>query len=278
MAVADKAVVVGTDGDSGGIYSFEIATGRLRWGRRFGRGVLTDIVVSGAFLFAVTYDDEIVCLDLRTGDLIWKFPGGESAAAMSMIRSAPVVINDLVIFGSRSGFLYALDRKSGKSVWSVSLGSPVSTNILARGDELFLGTGGSKIYKVHVRNGEVVAFRATNGYPYGSVVSSGDLVFSLSKWLNYRTAVSCFDSDLKTRIWLKALSRPEKWSSPRLYLFGTRIILGNNAGDVVFMNRETGAVVDEIRLGGTVRGIGFSEDVIYVGTLEGTVYAYRMHP
>src|SRR5713226_3709202 len=72
--ITDELVVIGTDGKIGHVYAFERATGAVRWKYRVNeRGVASDVVRLGHYVYAVTLGDELICLDLESGRAKWSF-------------------------------------------------------------------------------------------------------------------------------------------------------------------------------------------------------------
>jgi outer membrane protein assembly factor BamB len=60
-------------------------------------------------------DGRLVARDLQTKEPLWRFQGD------GMLRSAPLVVDDLVFVGSRSGMLYGLDVTTGRTDVSMDL-------------------------------------------------------------------------------------------------------------------------------------------------------------
>jgi outer membrane protein assembly factor BamB len=72
--VTEELVIIGTDGKIGYVCAFERSTGAVRWRYRVDeRGVASDIVRLEGNVYAVTLGDELVSLDLKSGNLIGLF-------------------------------------------------------------------------------------------------------------------------------------------------------------------------------------------------------------
>jgi outer membrane protein assembly factor BamB len=71
---------------------------------------------TGFFLSAGTLQG----IDLISNNVLWSFVGD------GMLISAPVVIGQVVIVGSSSGNVYALDAATGTQIWSGSAGAAIS--------------------------------------------------------------------------------------------------------------------------------------------------------
>jgi outer membrane protein assembly factor BamB len=165
--ITDDLVVVGTDGEMGHVYAFERTTGKVRWKYRVDeRGVATDVIRLGSNVYAVTLADELICLDLESGRAKWTFHSqftGES----SFLTSSPAVAADCVYFGGLDGRVYALDAQSGKLIWSRELGGRVSTSVVLRARDLYMGTAKRRLWHLDAGTGEVLSDLAVEAEPIG---------------------------------------------------------------------------------------------------------------
>ena len=84
------------------------------------------------------------------------------------------------------------------------------------------------------------------------------------------TRLSCFDPALKAARWT---ATAEEWSSSKPYPWPQAVLVGNRAGELVALRLTDGSRLWSEKFSGVVRGIGFSENVFYVGTVKGTIYA-----
>jgi len=108
------------------------AEGRVFEGKVIGHRVKFDdafhpAIVDGKVFFGSTVDDQLRCVDLRTGKQQWTFFVG------GPIRLAPTVSEGRVYFGSDDGNVYCLEADSGKLVWQLRAG-PDEDWLLARGE------------------------------------------------------------------------------------------------------------------------------------------------
>ena len=63
------------------------------------------------------------------------------------------------------------------------------------------------------------------------------------------------------------------WSSTVPFVWEDYILAGSNSGDVFAYSIADGKLAWSHKIGGTIRNFGSSGRVIYVGTVEGTIYA-----
>lgn len=113
-------------------YAIDAATGKVLWHyiRPVTQGLIDDasghinrgVALLGTRLFMQTDNAHLLCLDARSGNLIWDVsyaPGNKNYGA----TSAPLVVKDKVLVGTSGGddgvrgFVAAFDAKTGMEVW-----------------------------------------------------------------------------------------------------------------------------------------------------------------
>lgn len=271
--VTDEAVIAGSDfrkpGGIGYVYAFERAAGKLRWKYRADPGVMADIRRLGSNIYGVTLQDEIVALDLKTGEVVWKFATGHSNDNF-LANSSPAATGERVFFGGLDGTVYALDAYSGQVLWKRELGGRISTSVALMGDSPYAGSSKRHIYRLDPKTGAVLADLATDEEPAGRLVPVGDsvLVFFGEKTL------ACLDASLKKIRWSQTSFGP--WTSSRPYLWDGAVLAGNERGEVFALRTSDGSRLWSEKFEGVIRGIGTSEGVLYIGTLKRNVYAWRI--
>ncbi|MHC4166135.1 MAG: outer membrane protein assembly factor BamB family protein [Planctomycetota bacterium] len=137
-------------------------------------GRLSSLVSVAGRIFAVSIDTHMVhALDAVSGDKLWSFTAG------ARVDSPPTVHHNLVIFGSRDGWVYCLRASDGKLAWRflaapaermlMSYGQlesvwPVNGSVLVQNDivhfvagrSLFLD-GGMRFYRLHPASGQMLS-------------------------------------------------------------------------------------------------------------------------
>ena len=264
--VTEKLIIVGTDGKMGHVYAFERLTGAVRWKYRVEwRGLASDIVRSGDHIYAVTLDDELVCLDIGSGVAKWSFRSGAPPKPLYW-TSSPAVKGDRVYFGGLDGMAYAVNAQSGKLVWKSNLGARVSTSVASQGGDIYVGTANRHLYRLDADSGKVLADLAVDAEARWRLIVTSD---SLLAFLGPQTLAS-FDLSLKEARW-SAKASPN-WTSARPYVWRDEVLAGDGA-ELVAFRASDGTRVWSHQLPGTIRGIGVTDDVLYVGTLKGPVFA-----
>jgi len=271
--VTEGLVIAGSDVRQpegiGHIYAFERATGKPRWKYRAGPGVTTDILRLGANIYAVTLQDELVSLDLETGEVVWTFATGHPNESFFM-NSSPALSGERVFFGGQDGVVYALDAHSGGLLWKRDLGARISTSVAVSGDALYVGTTDRHLYRLSQKTGEVGADFAVEQAdpPYGRLLIAGD---SLFVFLGERTLL-CMDLSLKKARWSRGSGGD--WTSARPYLWRGAVLAGNELGELTGFRLADGTPEWSEKFEGVIRGVGASSETLYVGTLKGMLYAW----
>jgi hypothetical protein len=188
----------------------------------------------------------------------------------------PAASGDRVFFGGINGVLYSLDARSGREIWKRDFGSRISTHLTTSGDDLYLGTANGHLYRVTQKTGAVKADFTVGVTPVGVPVIAKE---SLLVFLNPQggdggaESLACLDLPLtKVRWGQKAAGG---WSLTNPHLWRDSVLAGNEAGEVLAFRVADGARQGTHLFKGTIRSIGGVGDVLYIGTLNGTVYAYQ---
>jgi outer membrane protein assembly factor BamB len=265
--ITEELVIIGTDGNIGHLYAFERSTGLVRWKYRVNeRGVASDIVRLGDSLYAVTLGDELLSLDLKSGKVKWTFRGGYSGQDC-LTCSSPTAAADRVYFGGLDGFAYALNAESGKLLWKRDLGAKVTTSAAIQGHDVYVGTAKRQLYRLNADSGDVLGDTETEAAPSGRLIVVDN---TLLAFLGDQIFAS-FDLDLKKLRWSTEASK--QWTSARPYLWGDTVLAGDRHELVAF--RATDGIREwSHQFPETIRGIGTSSEVLYIGTLAGPVFAY----
>jgi outer membrane protein assembly factor BamB len=178
------------------------------------------------------------------------------------------VTGDRAYFGGLDGIVYALGAWSGKLIWKSDLGARITTSVAFQGQGIYVGTTKRRLYRLDADSGKVLADFAAEAEPRWRLIVACD---SLLVFLGSQTLAS-LDLSLNKMRWSAKASID--WTSARPYVWRGTVLAGNG-GELVAFRASDGGREWSHQLPETIRGIGVSDDVLYVGTLKGRVLALR---
>jgi outer membrane protein assembly factor BamB len=275
--VTDDMILIGTDYSCapdgiGHVYAFERNTGKVRWKYQT-TSVPTDIVRIGPNVYFGSFQDNWHALNLRTGDLLWKFSTGASNANCDAIKS-PVADGSHLYLAGLDGIIYSLDAASGRVVWKRKLSATPSTALALKDNALFVGTSDNRIHRLKTDTGTTLAELGVEAKPVGRLTLSADSLLLFLENRSERTGyIISVNPDLTKLRW-KQKSSPE-WASEQPNPWGALIIAGNCRGEAAAFRASDGEPQWKLNLKGCIRSIGSSENKVLVGVQEGTIHAYE---
>lgn len=120
--VAGTALFVGRP--DGTVARLDLGSGNIRWTTRTEGRVRSSPAYAGGVVYAGSADGSVYALDAASGTIIWRFDtDGRSLESKNFgydrrtIQSSPAIDSATVYIGARDGFIYAIDRTSGKERW-----------------------------------------------------------------------------------------------------------------------------------------------------------------
>lgn len=227
---------------------------------------MSDVLVDGPRAYVVTLADELVCLDIASGKELWKISSG--VVNDDFIATAnPALSSGRVFFGGMDGAVSALDARSGRVIWKQKLGFRISASLAVSNDTLYVGTIAGRLYRLATKTGEILSQYALDVVPQGKLVVSTDSVLvTLGS-----EVVVCLNNDLARP--RRAKKAAKEWTSAGPYIWGDVVLLADH-GTLSALRLSDGTEVWTHDFTNVIRGIGSEGKIRYVGSLQGTVYAY----
>ena len=130
----------------------------------------TPIVIDGV-MYLITARDNVFALDAATGRVIWRYaysmpPPVRPRGFATVVQNRGVAVgNGKVFFGTNDTYLVALDQKTGRELWKVSVDDPkqcgctIFSAPLVVKDKVIVGGNGSDV----AHRGYLTAFYAETG-------------------------------------------------------------------------------------------------------------------
>ncbi|PYR89132.1 MAG: hypothetical protein DMF84_25880 [Acidobacteria bacterium] len=274
--VAADRIIASTDVDpatgmEAGVHAFDRVSGRRLWTQPTGEGVKGAVVGQGRRVFVYTATGDLIALDIESGKREW------SNALNASPWDSPGVAARRVFAGSNDGSLYAFDDETGRIEWRKKFGTAVSTSIRATETAVYAGTADGAMHRFAPKDGEILAsLELDSKLKPGSVpliTPSGVLVLLADSHAEYRALVS-LDPALGRVNWRRAA--PDRWTTTRVFATEKTVLLGTPSGEVTAYCAADGSPAWSHKFpDAPIRSIGGSDDMLYVGTLPGALYAVR---
>jgi outer membrane protein assembly factor BamB len=175
----------------------------------------------------------------------WAFPTG------ARIVSSPVSYQDLVIFGSDDGNLYAVEAASGRQRWVVRTRGPVASTPAVADGRVYAASYDGRMYAVDARTGEVAWKFATEGERR---FEARGLHGMTPKSQTYPDPYDVFLSSAAVA--------------------GRRVFFGSGDGHVYALDAETGSLIWKHETGDVVHASpALADGLVVVGSWDGRLYA-----
>ena len=270
VLVADSVLVFGSDAteSTGYVYALEQKTGNVRWKHREPGGVVSEIVRDGERVYGVSSRGALVCLSLQDGRLLWR-ADADSAGENASLRYSAIFHAGAIVYSSRDGWLFAVDAETGEHRWATRLESTVNTELRRIDDVVYVGTHGGSLFGVHVETGEPRFALDLVGMLYGISPPNGQRIYVLAE----DVGLVCVDPQASRVCWTQDLQ--SMWSSFRPLIYDGLIWAGNEAGVLYGFDLDTGEPRRDHAIDGVVRGFAFLDGRLWIGTLDGTLYACK---
>ena len=151
-ACADGRVFAGQQGGERFFYCLDSADGALIWKQTLPGGwVWGSATVDDGLVYVPTVSGYAVCLEAKTGHIVWMFPTARS------IPAEPAIDGDFVYFGSWSGTAYAFDKKTGEIVWKASGTMLDSGTLIAFDGKVYLPNHRNIFNCLDAKTGEILS-------------------------------------------------------------------------------------------------------------------------
>ena len=125
--------------------------------------------VVGDLLYVGTHTGEIVCVDWRKGEFVWRYAGPRKMP----FHASPVVTDELVIVGGHDKNVHAVDRKTGEGKWTFATRSRIECSAAVVEKRLFVGSGDGNLYGIDLQTGSEV-WKYNSGRPINAGIAIGE--------------------------------------------------------------------------------------------------------
>lgn len=254
-------------GSGESVYALKVNDGNIKWVYKTGDVVHSRPVIHMGRLYIGSFDGHLYCIDIATGNLVWKFKTtGISAFPKGEVMGNPVVAGEMVYAGARDFNLYAIDAyggyanwmKSFSSGWAMAVTSMDSVIIVAAADE-------RAIYAYNAHSGQQL-WRTPSGF---NVIGECAIGSTLGYFGTLAGKVSAFDLSTGQIVWTVGL---DSYKDNHLSWFNEEDAYRED------INRLLKTPVDLLKMYGQLGSIfgapALSSDMMVVAGYDGWVYVY----
>lgn len=277
-ASADGLVVIGTR--EGSVLGMAADTGKLEWDSGVTSEVLAPAVIGQGTVVVRTNDGRVFALEKDSGDRRWLYDRDVPSLSLRG-HSSPVMVQGGVIVGFDNGRLTALTLADGTPAWDATVGLAEGKTDLERmvdidadpivdGGQVFAASYQSRVAAVRLRDGQVEWTRDISSYS-GLAVDKGNVYVTDDKG-----RVWALDRGNGASVWRQDALSGLALTAP--VLVGRYVAFGASDGNVYFLSRDTGDLVDRRAVDDTrilVRPL-VAGDRMYVQSAGGRLVAWRL--
>ena len=208
---------------------------------------------------------DIICLDLITGDTLWRTP------TQHVIPCSPNIINNLVICGSNDHHLYALDPDTGEPHWILTHIGEVKGRVNQIGETLIAATEQGWLYGIDTEFGNIKWKR-----PCGRSTRHQFLPvhkkLKLTYVINEDGFVIAYNEN-GDQIWARRLRASGSWN---ITLHGEELMVITREGHISILDVTTGEKIKNNKLNHKVGcPLDFNDNYIAVNTVSDGFFLYN---
>ena len=235
----------------------------------------------GDVLYTATLAGEVLALGKSDGAVRWRHQSGGA------IQGTPVPAQGRVIFGSFDNHVYALDAVTGERVWRFDTGAPVVSTPALHGDLVIIGSRSYDLYALDVGTGEP----RWQDYIWFSWLESSATLAGGTAYIGSSDArqLLALDAETGEREWVFTTTG-SVWGTPAVgdnvvYAgsIGVRGYISDHRPGFFAVERSTGRALwswlperdESVSYSGFASSPAVDGDRVYVGGLDGRVYAFR---
>lgn len=132
--IQDNVLYVSSHG--GRTVVFDLSTGLTTWQQDV--GTIRSLILLGQNLYILDNSNRVLCFDKRTGKLSWASLLPIAEGGKSEIWTAPLPVNDTLVFGSASGKLIFLSLADGHKVNELDLKDGISAQPIVLNKNMYV--------------------------------------------------------------------------------------------------------------------------------------------
>ncbi len=117
------------------------------------RFLIASPAVSGDLLYVGTHESEVICLDWRKKEIVWRYSDPNRDQPF---HSSAALTEKFVIVGCQDKQLHCIDRSTGKAAWVFATRGQVNSSPVVVGERVFVGSKDGFLYEVKLADGTLI--------------------------------------------------------------------------------------------------------------------------
>ncbi len=136
----------------------------------------------GDKLYVGNNNSDVQGVDLKNKSILWTY----TPKRAQPFNSSAAITDRLVVVGSRDQYVHAVDRATGKKIWSFNADERVDSSPVIVGQRVYFGSSGGTLYVVDLAKGkEVQSLPLGERITASPAVARGCLVIGTTDGLLY---------------------------------------------------------------------------------------------
>jgi outer membrane protein assembly factor BamB len=246
--IGENAVLVGTG--EGGVIALDSETGRRLWRATVSSEVLSPPLKSEGIVIVRTNDGKVFGLDGAKGTQLWIYDRTVPSLTLRG-TSSPVIVRGVVIAGFDAGRLAALDLRTGRLLWEVSVATArgrselermvdIDSDPLVVDDVIYVTTFQGQLAAVQLDGGRILWSRDISSY--AGFTADESYIYLTDDNSNVWT----FDRYSGATLWKQELLHARAATGPAS--IGNFAVVGDLEGYLHWMHKADGSFVARTRL------------------------------
>ena len=179
----DTLFIAAADGT---ISALDKRNGKTYWSSKPGSLIRSTPAIANGLLYAGDVKGTFYTLESKSGKVAWSyktngadFNNEQFGFDRNAIISSPTIADSLVLFGSRDGYLYALNRFTGKLSWSYDyqVSWVISTPLVVQGKVIVGTSDGQFIHALNESTGKELWRTRTTAPVWSSAMVTGNAIY-----------------------------------------------------------------------------------------------------
>jgi len=222
-----------------GLIAYDIYHGRIEWRLENNLSRSAPVVIDEKVIHT-TLQGDVICLNIETGDEIWR------TSLESEIRNSPAFSGDKLVIATLPGRIFALEYTSGVTIWQADIKTPVFADPVIENDRIYIVGQKEDLYVFNLPRGNAV-YRKKIRVPmyYAPTIDESNIFIPLSDG-----RLICLDKSTFAEKWAYQGDGPAAGPALVSHLY---IYLTSLAEKLSILDKNNGELLQEITLSGRAR-------------------------